>query len=392
MKNSHTKQDRTVEQELLLTVSRPDIGGSNQQIERLLSKDLDWDYLLAMADRHGVIPLLYGRLNSGCAEIPAHIMARLKDQILKISKTNLALTGELLKFLDCLETEGIEAIPFKGPALALQAYGDLGSRQFTDLDILIRKKDFWRVNELLSERGFHSEPSLSRRQQSSLVRYDCSLPFVNDRGVVLDVHWNFAPLYSSFDIEIEPLWDRLEPITIGNKQCATFSAADLLLILCIHGFTHLWERIGWISDVAAVLNSQKGVDWDLLKRNAVALGTQRVVALGLLLAGDLLHAQVPEETRRSMPADSAVKTVAEQVKQQLFAERISTRGVRSELRLYFRMRDRRRDQIKTYLRLLATPRTNDWMAVSLPHSLFFLYYPLRPLRLAAKFSAAWFRV
>jgi hypothetical protein len=44
-------------------------------------------------------------------------------------------------------------------------------------------------------------------------------------------------------------------------------------------------------------------------------------------------------------------------------------------------------KLKSGLRLLATPRVDDWKLLSLPGSLFFLYYALRPLRLAGKYTA-----
>jgi len=39
-----------------------------------------------------------------------------------------------------LEENGIEALTFKGPALAQMAYGDTSLRHYSDLDILIRKE------------------------------------------------------------------------------------------------------------------------------------------------------------------------------------------------------------------------------------------------------------
>jgi len=64
------------------------------------------------------------------------------------------MTQHLLKVLDLLTGSGVEAIPFKGPVLAVQAYGDLLMRSFVDLDILIHAKDLSRVSKILIDQGY----------------------------------------------------------------------------------------------------------------------------------------------------------------------------------------------------------------------------------------------
>src|SRR5207253_3860426 len=126
-----------------------------------------------------------------------------------------------------------------GPTLALQAYGDVGLRQFADLDILLRKKDVPRVKELLLAKGFKPMRELTKAQESALLRFDCAYNFDNGHSVVLDMHWRFVERQFPFGMDTDRLWDRLEPVTISGKELLTLSAEDLLLILCLHGFTHL---------------------------------------------------------------------------------------------------------------------------------------------------------
>ena len=65
-----------------------------------------------------------------------------------IVKQNMLMTSELIKVLKILEENNIEAISFKGPVLSQLAYGDVVSRQYCDLDILINIKDFESVVNL----------------------------------------------------------------------------------------------------------------------------------------------------------------------------------------------------------------------------------------------------
>jgi hypothetical protein len=363
-------------------------GDAAGRLRSLLQRDLDWEYLLALADRHSLIPLLHYHLNSGCTvTVPPQVMSRLKDENQENIRSNLLLTGELIKLIDFLEAHDIKAIPFKGPTLALLAYGDVGLRQFGDLDILVRRQDVPSVWELLVSRGFRATPDLNRSHEAALLRFDCSHNFVSENGVYLDVHWNMVARYHGFRLDPNRLWDRLESIAIGGRPVRTLAPADLLIVLCLHGYTHFWERLGWICDLAGLIDRQKDMDWQRVLQNAAELGIQRIVSLGLFLAGELLEAPIPQEVWRVVQVDSAVRSLAEQVEQRLFEPETLPRGMFAGALLHLRMRERRRDKLKSCFYLVTTPRVDDWKLVSLPDWLFFLYYPLRPLRLAGKYGA-----
>ena len=377
------------ENELLISLARPTLAvARTERVRRLAQGGLDWDYLLAMADRHSIIPLLYHHVNSICPDaVPGQAFSRLRDLDQENTRQSLLLTGELLKLLDVLAAHGIPAVPFKGPTLALGAYGDVALRQFGDLDVLVHKQDVLKVKELLVREGLKPTPELNGAQEAALLRFDCAYNFGNDKNVLFDVHWNFAARYLSLELGLDGLWKRLETITIAGKQLLTLSAEDLLLVLCLHGFTHLWERLGWICDVAGLIDQRDDFDWHLLLDNATRQGSRRILSLGLILASDLLEAPIPPDVLRAVQADAAVKTLAERVQQQLFARDVAAPGILNGALLQLGMRERTRDKLTSCFRLAATPRVYDWMPVPLPGWLFFLYYFLRPLRLTGKYGA-----
>jgi hypothetical protein len=376
------------EGQILIWVARRSLDDrAAEQLRQLLRPGLDWEYLVQSADRHCLVPLLYVHLNKVAPSlVPQPVLSELRNAYHEYTRCNFLLTGELIKVLESLEGNGIQAIPFKGPTLALQAYGEVGLRQFADLDVLVHKQDVPQVRELLISRGFKPTTELTPVQQAALLRFDCAYNFDNQRGVVLDVHWDFIEQHFSIDMNSDGLWDRLESITIGDKRSMTLSAEDLLLILCLHGFTHLWERLGWISDVASLIDARNDLDWQSVFQNAERLGLRRILMLGLVLASDLLGATIPAKARATIAADGVVTGLAHQLRQQLFEERPAP-GFFGGAILHLKMRERKRDRFRSCLRLVLTPRTYDWMSLSLPEGLFFLYYPLRQLRLAGKYGA-----
>jgi Uncharacterised nucleotidyltransferase len=381
------------ENQILICVARRSLDdGVTEKLRELLRPGLDWEYLVQIADRHCLIPLLYVHLSDvSTSSVPQTVMSELRSAYHESTRSNLLLTGELIKVLECFEANGIQAIPFKGPTLALRAYGDVGLRQFGDLDVLVHKQDVPRVRDLLVSPGFKPTAALTRGQQAALLRFDCACNFENRQGVMLDVHWNFVEQHFSIEMNADGLWDRLEPITIGDKRFMTLSTEDLLLILCLHGFTHLWERFGWICDIASLIDVRNDLDWQSVLQNSDRLGLRRILQLGLMLANDLLDTPIPAEVRSTIEADAVVTGLAHQIQRQLFEERSTVPGFFGGAILNLRMRERKRDRFGSCLRLMLTPRSYDWMSLSLPEWLFFLYYPLRPLRLAAKYGARLFQ-
>jgi len=124
-----------------------------------------------------------------------------------------------------------------------------------------------------------------------------------------------------------------------------------------------------------------------LLKNADRMGSRRMILLGFYLAKNLLGASVPADVWATAAADATVVALAEQVQRGFFTEGTVQVGILNELRLNLAMKEGKRDKLTSCIRLLATPRVDDWKLLPLPGSLFFLYYALRPVRLTGKYAA-----
>ena len=377
--------ERFTENELLILAARPTLDPvARNRLRFLLTELADWDCALKMAQQHGVVALLVQHLQLiDGSDVPPHIMLRLR----KLSEANtndaLYLTGELVKLIKIFKAHHIEAAPFKGPTLALLAYGDIGLRQFGDLAILIRRQELARVRALLASHGFIPIPHLTAGQEAAVLRFDCAQNFSNREEVVVDVHWDLAPRYRAIDVDANTFWDKLQSVEIGQTKIETLSQETLLLALAIHGFTHCWERLGWLSDISALIDRNK-TDWTKLLQTASDLGLRRILMIALFLANDVLEAPVPQEVLESSRNDRRAIELAHRFAQTFRVNSQSFEGsIKSEL-LPIVIRERVWDRIRSAIRLLVTPRTFDWMSLSMPQSLWFAYYLVRPIRLILK--------
>ena len=120
--------------------------------------------------------------------------------------------------LNLFHTHQVSAISYKGPALAASAYGDLSLRQFVDLDLIVRKRDVLRVKELLVTRGWQPEFELNEAQEAAFLDHYYDYGFSNERGGLVEIHWELTEGYFNVPIDAERLWERLVPITIAGRR------------------------------------------------------------------------------------------------------------------------------------------------------------------------------
>ena len=97
------------------------------------------------------------------------------------------------------------------------------------------------------------------------------------------------------DLEIDACWQRAPHAEFGGQPTLAFAPEDLMLILCIHGWKHAWNRLLWITDVARLLRKSTTLDWRSSSERAKASGTEGILVLGALLAQKLFGIAVPDE-------------------------------------------------------------------------------------------------
>jgi hypothetical protein len=316
----------------------------------VLQQPLDWVRLLQLARTHGVLPCLYrSLLRIGPDIVPPDAWTALRHAFQANTQRNLFLAGTLLKLLRLLETHGIAALPYKGPVLAALAYGNMALRQFGDLDLLVHPQDADRAKALLWGQGYRWLDGRPPTRFPRLLKvYELVSP---DGHVLVELHWALTSATFFFPLDPAPLWTRLETVSLLETPVRSLAPEDLLLILCVHGAKHHWSRLGWICDVAAVLQAAPQLNWMRCLAQASQLGGRRMLALGVRLAHDLLGAGLPTEVGRWIQAEAAVPWLAAQVWARLFAA-VRPPDAWDHPAFYLGLRERVRDRLPCYLYLV----------------------------------------
>ena len=380
------------ENQIVICVARRSLDtATGARMHSLLQREIDWDYLLNSANRHGLTQLLYRHLSSHCPQtVPEEVAVKLKEEFLGNSRAALHLTSELLRITKALEANGICAVGFKGPLLSLAAYGEIGLRQFGDLDILIKERDFRRAQALLESEGYAIDRQLTAAQQSSCLLSDCELPFIHsDSDCVVDLHWELLPKRFPCALSQQDVFKRLQTIEVGKNTLRTFSDEDLLLFLCVHGAKHLWSRLEWICSVAELIGNRQELNWATLVERARESYTLNRFVLGLMLATDIHPGlEIPGSVLEAMSGNESLRRCAKGIREKLFEVQAEKEDEIAIFLFHLKAMDRKRDAVVGLLRSMLLPTVADWRLVTLPDALYPLYYVVRPIRLLSEYAAA----
>ena len=374
------------ENELLLCCARteasPDVA---TRIRTLAASDVNWNYLALLAKRHSIIPLLYRQLERHASEfVPTDCLSKLKVQYQENAARNTILAAELCRLVALLSEAGIEAFPYKGPALALFAYGNLALRRFVDLDVVVRKHDVLHARDLLLADGYALGKPLTPAQQELLLRTQHNLQFARDnRRLLLELHWEVAPHLFASSVQENELWQNLTTINVNGTELKTLAADDLLFSLCVHGSRHLWERLGWICDVAELI-ARYELNWPALLERAAETDNERMFLLGLYLTHKLLGTQLPAAVQERCDSDPRLQSLADNVIEHLFSGPTHVPATSREIFKYnIGVRKSLAARARYFTHMLR-PTDSDVGSRSLPPGFGFAYYLMRPFRLLFK--------
>jgi hypothetical protein len=367
--------------ELLRAIARRPTGTAAQQIHQLAEKVRDWDSLLRLAYEHRVSPMLYSRLAEVGPAVPPEVQERLRTEYQRNMLYNLANAAELLAVLKAFEHERIPAMPFKGVVLGASAYHDLTTRPSGDLDLLIRYSHLRQAAALIRQRGYELKTPLQADGTPAPTNPD-EYHFEREAdGMIVELRWRLELTQPRFrsNLGLDWVWPQRRTALLAGAEVPDMSPEITLLVLCMHGSRHVWSRLIWICDVAQLLASSPGLDWQEVIREAKQTGLWRPLAIGVLLAHRIAGAKIPQAVLRRFEADTTACNLAQHMQENLF----DAPGSKPPGRVPYNIKLLGfRDRVRWFMSLdFLRPNEQDRAFLPLRKSLSPLYYLIRPIRL-----------
>ncbi len=349
------------------------------RLRLLVEESLDWTVVVKIALQHRVVTHLYKKLISiPCPILPDDIQDAMGFYDEQQRRRSQLLIDELQIICDQLTEQGIRAISYKGPALAMQAYGDARIRVCNDLDLIIAKEDYSKTMEALQGLDYTNEVWKNRITcVYSWLYCGQDIFFHREKNIAVEPHWLITPSPFCIAIEFEPLWKRAVAVDINGREVMTLSPEDHLIFIAIHGCKEQWMNLRQVLDVAALIRRNSTINWGLVCTRAADMQCLRMLLVGLGLAHELLNVALPSHLNLLLKNDTTARAIIREIAADFFYTSSELPDIKKVSRLQLKLRQSAGSKIAYIFKTLLMPSDRHFRMLTLPRALFYLYYPLK---------------
>jgi len=372
-----TPQELSPEDQLCLLLARgrfsPEVA--KRTVHRLEAGP-NWDAVLPRMQTHGLIPLIYHRLESlGFVGVPPQVQKQLKATFRNNAMRNVLMAEELASVLGKLSAAQVPAIPIKGVALAESLYGDAALRTGTDIDVLVHPKNVTESLNVIHSCGYAarcgSPPFLYR-----LVRHGKDFELRrNGPKMVFALELHFGLVWGG-GVErrlVADIWSDALPRPFHGVPAFALSPEWEFLHLAEHAARHGLFSFKWLVDLDWLVE-RGAVDWQSAREKAERIGWLKVVQSSLAACEALFETPVP--------APFALAAAGPVPKIRVLQTNPGPLEFPREALFNLLLLPTLWQRIQFAANRIFLPTTVDCEFLRLPSPLFFIYYILRPLRLA----------
>ncbi|WP_414158941.1 nucleotidyltransferase family protein [Pseudomonas sp. BNK-45] len=325
---------------------------------------------------HGVAGLM--QPNRVKSQAPV-CLAALNAERQRIAIRALALGAGLKRLVTGFAARGLQPLALKGPALAVQAYGNLGARGGVDLDVLLPTEQWPEALAILQDMGYHVAPGQQWPLPDAtheLVLAHGQLPRIElHRRLLRHQHLLHAPQRMTQVLDLQ------------GTEVTCLAPAYALPYLIAHANQHCFRRLIWLMDIHALLQCPD-LDLELLASQVKRSGTCAMLDTCLSLLTLLFGLKVPaplQQVRRPCRASrEMVELALDALRRSLSDDQVAMgQGLFKRVSLDIALQDTLAARWQALVGWLS-PTAKDLQWLALPRGLSFLYPFVRLLRLALR--------
>jgi hypothetical protein len=346
----------------------------------------DWEAFLDLADSHGIQGIVAKRLEElAFVGVPGNSRQQLQIRMRAQHLFSLSMTAELFRILQEFSTDLIDAVLVKGPLVSVLAYDDSAIRSYVDLDLLLRHRDVTNAVRRMLAMGFHSDiPEVAIRAGKIPGEYLFRRPGTQR---IVELHTEHTFRYYPKPMPIEDLFARRRSVLVDGREMPALSLEDELVLNCIHGAKHFWERLMWVSDIAAVVARHPEINWDAAERSAAQVGAGTMLRVGLLLASIVLDVPLPGAMASKIQRDHAAHSLCRRIRNWLPFAGAAPPALPKRAIFRLEMAGGGLAGLRYLVRLSLSPTQEDWEKGAEEHSSWLRDAARRPFRLFRKYGS-----
>ncbi len=349
---------------------------------------INWDIFIQLAKVHRVRPVTYQVIVR--MDIPAETRALIQKQHAAIIIKNWKHAVETERLILLLRANGISVVTYKGVAFSQQFFGDLTSRESSDIDLVIRQDCLGQAIAILKEDGYL--PELEDIRQYLGDRYFeqykdyCLNKFKNGkREFHIEMHWAVAEKCIGITPRVNDLlFDWNSTVTFKNASLAGLNDhSHFSAILIHHSIKEPFKQLKNIVDLSQAIR-HPGIEEKeaIIVKSFKSFRLQKVLGVSNSITEQLMGVSL-----KNVPTPQHTEQTA-----QYFLTQICTLRQHSTHPIWSMILGRKNtgllhdsflQRLNFYLicvKFRFVPGQADFRLIQLPGYLYFLYYILKPLR------------
>lgn len=199
-----------------------------------------------------------------------NFIAELRRDYFVTAARNTILYSEFNRVVKELGERQIDVIVMKGAALAELVYPDIGIREMSDIDLLLKTDDLEKANDVLEKMGY-TAIDLSffdgvDNENNYLTTRDYRSR--NPMHPSFHIHWHLVnssiPAPYAKAVKMDQIWKDAVPSKIAGAGVLCMSPHHFLVHLCEHAMrvTHSASKLIYLLDIATLVSIYESVlDW-----------------------------------------------------------------------------------------------------------------------------------
>ncbi len=252
---------------MLVAVARAAIGGSILDADQVVLDAADWEMLAGEAEASRLAPLVHASLEPHRGSVPESAMRQIDALALRHHVWHRARTAALVEILRTLERMSIDALVFKGGALAWTIYPSPALRPMSDVDILVPDAAATAAQGALVGLGFRAERT-ARRFGKNAHHLPIATRQTNGLPISVEIHRSAISRDTCASISMATLTEPPGTFMLDGEPARTLGHLDTLRQLTHHLVEPSWDgrvRLLGLVDLlryAAIFHDR--IDWERL--------------------------------------------------------------------------------------------------------------------------------
>lgn len=242
------------------------LKGNHNAVTRYVSgRAFDIEGFTDLLGKHQLRGYLYSILGNLPASqpFPPDLVRRLEPFYMRQRARNEQTVRELKLLSSAFSQARQEFILLKGPYLAKRFYGGLDRRIYWDIDILVKREELGRAQQLLTRNGFSRQSRILFNEQLTIY-FSHALEFAKP-GVAVDLHWALKNR-PSYNFNYEDVWETKQEFFLDDVAFHVLSDQYALVLTLVSIFNDIEVgkiRIKSFVDLYMTMRALHGeVDWD----------------------------------------------------------------------------------------------------------------------------------